>query len=278
MIKIPDYDPKSKKYPYPEDTDQHYLKFKKQKDITFDKNYPYIDNSKGFRFQNHLLRLLLVTIGYLIVKIRLGLKIIGKENIKKNKRLLKNGVISISNHVHMMDYMAINYGIDPFDPHVLVWDRNVKGESGWFVRHVGGIPIPEDDPVASKAFLRETKDMLISGGWLHIYAEGSMWEFYRYIRPFKKGAAQFAYMAKKPILPMAFSYRRPGFIRRKIFKQEALFTLNIGELILPDFSDTTPDGKNNLTKKCHEAVCNLAGIKDNIYDPIFNNSKRIHYE
>jgi 1-acyl-sn-glycerol-3-phosphate acyltransferase len=105
-----------------------------------------------------------------------------------------------------------------------------------------------------------------------------MWEFYRYIRPFKKGAAQFAYMTKMPILPMAFSYRRPGFIRRKIFKQEALFTLNIGELILPDFSDTTPDAKNNLTKKCHETVCNLAGIKDNIYDPIFNNSKRIHYE
>lgn len=86
MVKIQDYDPKSKKYPYPEDTDQHYLKFKKQKDITFDKNYPYIDNSKRFRFQNHLLRLLLVTIGYLIVKIRLGLKIIGKENIKKNAK------------------------------------------------------------------------------------------------------------------------------------------------------------------------------------------------
>ena len=277
MVKLENFDPKSKRYPYCEYTDNHYLKFKKQKDITIDKNYPFIDNSIKFKFQNHLLRLLLVTIGYLIVKIRLGLKVIGKENIKKNKKLLKNGVISISNHVHMMDYMAINYGIDPFSPNVLVWDKNVKGESSWFVRHVGGIPIPDGDVLASKAFFKSIKNLLGSGGWLHIYAEGSMWELYRYIRPFKKGASQIAYMAQKPILPMAFSYRKPGFIRRKIFKQEALFTLNIGELIIPNFSDTSSISKDNITKKCHQEICNLAGIKDNIYDAIYNNSKRIDY-
>lgn len=275
MTKLEDFDPKSKKYPYPNKTDMHYLKFKKLKEFPLDKNYPYINKNKWFLFQDKLLRLLLVTIGFLIIKVRLGIKVIGKENIKKNKKLLKNGVISVSNHIHMMDYMAVNYGIKPFNPRVLVWDKNVYGDSRWFVRHIGGIPIPNDIQ-ASKAFYKTIKSFLTDGGWLHLYAEGSMWELYRYIRPFKSGVSQIAYMTKKPILPMAFSYRRPGFIRKKIFKQEALITLNIGSPIMPDFNNTS-FSKEDLTKKCHEEVVRLAGIKNNIYPPIFNDSRKIDY-
>ena len=272
--KIMDFDPKSKKYPYTQDTASHYLKYKKLKDIKVDKSYPFINKKKSFLFQNHLLRLILVTFGYLLVKIRLGLRVYGKENIKENKKLLKRGCISISNHIHMWDFMAINYAIDPFDPHVLVWENNVKGDLSWFVNHIGGIPIPEDDSSASKVMYKEVKNYLINGGWLHLYAEGSMWELYRYIRPFKTGASQIAYMANKPILPMAFSYRRPGLIRRKIFRQEALLTINIGELIIPDLNHKD---KIELTRKCHEEVVKLAGIQNNIYEPIYNNSKKIDY-
>lgn len=272
--RIYDFDPMSKKYPYPKNTDEHYLKFKKLKEIHLTKDYPFIHKGKWFLFQNHLLRLLLVTIGYLLVKIRLGFKVIGKENIKNNKELLKQGAISVSNHIHMWDYMAVNYAIDPFPPYVLVWENNIKGDLSWWVNHIGGIPIPENDQDASKAMYKETKKLLQNGGWLHIYAEGSMWELYRYIRPFKTGAAQIAYMVNKPILPMAFSYRKPGFIRRKIFKQEALLTINIGTPIIPDKNHKD---KYELTKRIHHEVCALAGIKDNIYDAIYNDSKRIEY-
>ena len=43
------YDPKTDKYPYPEQTDQHYLKVKKNDGTVFDKDYPYVDNSKPFK-------------------------------------------------------------------------------------------------------------------------------------------------------------------------------------------------------------------------------------
>lgn len=276
MKKLENFDPKSKKYPYTDITDMHYLKFKKLKEFHIDKNYPFINKDKWFLFQDKLLRILLVTIGYLIIKIRLGIKVIGKENIKKNKNLL-NGAITVSNHIHMMDYMAINYGLNPIKPKVLVWDKNVFGGSKWFVRHIGGIPIPENDIQASKVFYKTIKNYLNDGGFLHIYAEGSMWELYRYIRPFKKGLSQIAYMTKKPIIPMAFSYRKPGFIRSKIFKQEALITLNIGKPIFPDYSDTSSLAKDNLTILCHKEVVKLAGIDNNIYESIFNNTKRIDY-
>ena len=39
------FDPKTNRYPYPVDTDRHYLEVKKDKGIVFDADYPYIDNS-----------------------------------------------------------------------------------------------------------------------------------------------------------------------------------------------------------------------------------------
>ena len=101
------YDPQTNQYPYPIETDKHYLVVKKNKGIVFDKNYPYIDKSKSFRFKFKLVRILLRLIVFPLVKIRLGHKVIGKENLKEYKDVIKNGVISVCNHVHMWDYLGI---------------------------------------------------------------------------------------------------------------------------------------------------------------------------
>ena len=45
------FDPKTNKFPYTEFTDQHYLKIKKNNGLVFDENYPYIDNSKKYKFK-----------------------------------------------------------------------------------------------------------------------------------------------------------------------------------------------------------------------------------
>ena len=106
-----------------------------------------------------------------------------------------------------------------------------------------------------------------------------MWEYYQPIRPFKRGVAHLACKYNKPIIPMAYSYRKPGWIRRVIFKQIACFTLNIGEPLLKDESLPYEEQEKDLMIRMHEAVCSLAGIdpKENLYEPIFNNSKRIDY-
>ncbi|MBR4979121.1 MAG: 1-acyl-sn-glycerol-3-phosphate acyltransferase, partial [Clostridia bacterium] len=187
---------------------------KKDRGITFDKDYPYIDESRGFGFRRALVSLLLHTVVFPVAAIRLGLKVKGRENLKKNKELFKHGVISCSNHVHFWDFIAIMRTVKPFRPYVVTWARNINGESGTLIRLVGGIPIPENDMHASRAFGNAVGRLLNGGGWLHFYAEGSMWEYYRPIRPFKNGAAYFACKYDKPVIPLAFSYREPGFIRR----------------------------------------------------------------
>ena len=273
------FDPKTNRYPYPEITDRHYLVIRKDRGFVFDTSYPYIDRSKWFRFRQGLVRLLLNVIVFPMTSVRLGLKVEGRENIKKYRSVLENGAISVCNHVHMWDYLAVMKTIRPFKPNLLSWAKNINGENGTLIRLVGGIPIPEDSVAAQKVFLKEIQNLLNDHGWLHIYAEGSMWEYYAPIRPFKRGAALIAVTNNKPVLPMGFSYREPGWIRRKIFRQTALFTLHVGEPIYPDMNLKPKEREKDLTIRAHNAVCSLVGIDpaDNIYEPDFNDSKRIDY-
>lgn len=273
------YDPKTNKFPYPLETDHHYLVVKKNDGTVFDKDYPYIDHSKWFNFKRGVVRVLLYVIVFPLAKIRMGIKVKGKENLKKNKALLKKGVISVANHVHMWDYIAIMRTVKPFKPYLLAWAPNVSGELGGMVRMVGGIPIPENDFQATIAYLNTLTDLLNKGGWLHIYSEGSMWEYYAPVRPFKKGPAHLAVMCDKPILPIGFSYRKPGWIRRKIFKQIACFNINVGEPIFANKELNKAEQEVDLTERSHDAICDLVGInpEESMYEKVFNNSKRIDY-
>ena len=273
------FDPKTDRYPYPEQTDQHYIIIKRDRGIVFDENYPYIDTSRKFRFVDFLVRAVLRLIVFPAVYVRLGLRIEGKRNLKKHREVIRGGIVSVCNHVHMWDYLGILCAIKPIRPRMLSWAANVNDENGPLVRHVGGIPIPEGSVRATKAYLRTVNDLLKGGGWLHIYAEGSMWEYYAPIRPFKQGAAYFACENNVPVLPMAYTYREPSFIRRKLFRQTACLTLHIGEPVYPDESLPKSRRQNDLTVRCHEAVCKLAGFEkgENLYPPVFHNDKRIDY-
>ena len=273
------FDPKTNKYPYPEDTNRHYLEVKKDDGTLFDASYPYVDTSRSFKIRQSLSRILLTLIVFPVMRIRLGLRVEGRKNLKKHCDLLKKGVVSCCNHVPMWDFLGIMYAVRPTRPHVLVWAKNVSGENGPGIRLVGGIPIPENNPRATVSYIKAVRELIAGGGWLHIYPEGSMWEYYRPIRPFMRGAAFMAIDNDCPVLPLAYTYREPGWIRKHIVHQIALYTLHVGE---PVFRDETLKGKEqekDLTVRIHDEVCRLAGIdpEENIYPPVYDHSKRIDY-
>lgn len=273
------FDPKTTEFPYPELTDKHYITVKKDNGLVFDENYPYVDRSLPFRFLLAICRVPLTLIVFPAMRVRLGLRIRGRENLKAHRDVIKRGVISCSNHVHFWDYIAVMRAAAPRITNVIVWSRNIRGENGTISRLTGGIPFPDGNVHGIGAFMRAVKGQLDRGGWLHIYAEGSMWEYYRPIRPFKIGTAQIAVKAGKPVLPMAFSYRKPGFIRKKVFRQIALFDLNIGEPIFPDETLPVRERETDLTRRAHAEVCRLAGIdpEDNLYPPVFDDTHKIVY-
>ena len=277
MKKIIDFDPKQNKYPYPKDTSTHYLNDKSLIRLNLDDKYLYIDESKKFKRKLKFFRFILRLIVFPLVKIRLNLKIIGRKNLKIYKDILSNGAITVCNHVHMWDFLAISKALKKTDIKFLAWRRNLESKSRNLVKLAGGIPIPDDSLPGSLKFVKEVNNYLNNKGWLHIYAEGSMWEFYRPIRPFKDGIAHFSYKNNKPILPLAISYRKNGFIRSKIFKSPASLTINIGKPILPNLDIPFKEKKDILIKKVHEEITKLAFIENNIYEPIYNNSERIDY-
>ena len=270
------YDPHSTKYNYPEFTDGHYLEVKKDNGMVFDENYPYIDRSAGFKFKQWWTRLLLNIIVFPMCPAYMGLRIKNRKNLKKYKDQLKGGAITVSNHIHMWDYIAIMKAIRHRKPHVIVWAPNVRGKDGPLVRMVGGVPIPDGNLAGKVAFNKAIDDSIERGEFLQVYAEGSMWECYPYIRPFKLGAASLACRHNKPILPIGFSFRKPSWIRKNIFKQEVAVTLTMGEPIFPDENLGEQERRIDLTTRVHNAVCLLAGIepKENPYPPIFDHSKR----
>lgn len=273
------FDPKTNRFPYPEDTDRHYLEVKKNNGLVFDEHYPYIDRTPAFRLKQALARILLYAVVFPVASVRLGLRVNGRENLKKHRDVLKHGIVSCSNHVHMWDYLATMCGVRPFKTNILAWADNIRGENGTMIRLVGGIPIPDGNLSGTRAYVKAVDDLLQSGGWLQIYAEGSMWEYYAPIRPFKRGAAYFALRNHTPILPLAYSYRKPGWIRRHIFRQIACFTLNIGEPVFPDKTLCGKKQEEDFVKRTHEAVCRLAGIDPgkNLYPPLFDHQKRVDY-
>ena len=268
--------------PYPKQTDGHYRPTEEvEKDgINFDKDYPYIDKSKKFLRKRRLVRLLLLTMVFPFSYIRMGLKIRGKKNLRKNKKLLRKGALSISNHVNTWDYIAVMNAVKPFKPYLLVINKNITSDSGPLIRLVGGVPIPENDYQATIAYLKQITDLLNEGGWLHIYPEGSMWEYYRYIRPFKKGVAHLARISDKPIVPLGFSYREASWLRKKLFKQRVAFNLYIGEPIFINKNLPVEEQEIDLLNRCHHAVVTLSGLseEENKYEAIFNNSQRIDFE
>ena len=82
------FDPKTKKFPYPIDTSSHYITVKKDDKTVFDKNYPYVDDSFSMRARQFLVRILLYTVVFPAARVRLGLRIHGRKNLKKHKEMV----------------------------------------------------------------------------------------------------------------------------------------------------------------------------------------------
>jgi len=272
------FDPKTNKFPYPEDTNKHYLELKKNDGTVFDSKYPFIDESKSFMRKRKWFRVPMFLIGFPVSAIRQGLIIRGRKNLKIYKDEIKKGIVSVSNHVHMWDYLSVMHALFPIMPNILSWAPDISGENGKIIRLTGGIPVPEGDIRASAKMVSSVKKYITNGGWLHVCAEGSMWEYYAPIRPFMPGAAYFAVKTNRPIMPLSYSYRKPSWLR-KLFKQPGAYTLNIGTPIYPNKELSDDEAINDLTIRAHREVCKLAGIdpKENIYPPLFDNSKRIDY-
>ena len=259
---------------YPSKLDEHMVKIKFTHERILDENYPFLDKSFGFNLVRGLMYLVIFVFVFIISNVRFSLKIEGRKNLCIHKKLLKNGAMTVSNHIHRWDFLFVLQAVRYRSMYFPALSDNLNGPDENLVRLAGGIPIPREIHLF-KYFNTAFDEIHAKKKWIHAYPESSSFTFFQPIRPFKKGVFTLARRYNLPVLPLAFSYREPCFpytlvnLIRSLtgYKKLPMITLRIGEPIVFDGTLPRKEAVQKMRKECHQAMVRLAGISDNPYPP-----------
>jgi len=247
-------------YRYPEKCDAHMISVKHLRDVNLDENYPYLQKSFWFKCQRGILRICQYTVMPLVMWVRHGLRIHGKEKLKQHKALFKDGLITVSNHVFMWDFICIMVALRPRLGYFPAWKINLEGPNGPLIRMAGGIPIPTDSLRPMVKFKYAMEAVLDSGRWMHFFPEGSMWFYYPDIRPLKKAVFKYAVRYDRPILPITFSFRpRKGLWR--LIGKSPLADLHIGDPLFYDKSLPKSAAVQKMQQDAYRIMQEMNGIR-----------------
>ena len=257
---------------YPEKSDQHMLTLKKTYNVTLDEKYKYMPRGVGFRIGRATVAALLHLIVFPLTRLTHGLKIYGRENLKKHKAELKGGAITVSNHVFMWDYLCVLKAIRPHISYFPAWKPNLESGFYPFMRLLGAMPIPEGD-VHLMALLKRDMDTVVeSGRWLHVFAEGSLWYFYPDIRPLKPAVFTYAAKYDKPLIPISMSFRpRRGI--NKLFGKGPCVDLHISEPLYASKAMNYRAAVEDLRDRTYRIMQGMNGIHPG--DPTYNTDQNI---
>lgn len=250
---------------YPEDrSDAHIAGVRYNgTEVALDETYPYYDGSFRYRFNHFLNRALLRVIVIPVNRVRYGLKIVGKENLKAYKAQLKDGAMTVCNHVYRWDLTCVLDAIGNRNLWFPIYGEHLRGKDAWFMRYLGGVPVPESRS-GMRPFDAAFDEFHRRKEWLHVFPEAASWRFYAPIRSFKKGAFTMAYKYGIPVIPFVISYRRRTGIYRLFDKPEVpLLTLHVGTPIFPDVSRPRKEECGRLLREAHAQMVKMAGIVTN---------------
>jgi 1-acyl-sn-glycerol-3-phosphate acyltransferase len=257
---------------YPERSDEHMLVLKQTRNIELDENYQYMPCGFAFRVKRALVAALLHLVVFPLMHLTHGLRIYGRKNLRKHRKELKNGAITVSNHVFMWDYLCVLKAIRPHISYFPAWKRNFESGFQPYMRILGGMPIPEGDIRSMFSFKKGMDEVVRSGRWLHVFAEGSLWSFYPDIRPLKIAAFTYAVKYEKPLIPISMSFRpRKGF--RKIFGKGPFVDLHIAEPIYADKTLKSRVAAEELRARAYMIMQEMNGIYPG--DPTYNEDQNI---
>ena len=134
-----------------------------------------------------------------------GCKVVGKENIPKNGRVVLAG-----NHTNYLDSLML-ISIVPRQVHFLAKDSLFKGFVGFFLRGVGGIPV--NRKIHDKDALISAKKTLEMDLCIGIFPEGTINRTDDIIMPFKIGAVKMSHDTDSTLVPFIITGEYKWFRR-----------------------------------------------------------------
>ena len=264
-------------YDYPDRCDAHMLEVKRVREVHCDKDYPYLQKAWWFKLLRGFYWVALNLAVFPLCRFVYGLRIHGKKNLKKHKKALKNGAITISNHVFMWDYLCVLRAIRPHLAYFPAWKDNLEGGFGPAIRLSGGIPIPTDSLCAMRAFKKAMEEAFESGKWIHFFPEGSLWFYYPDIRPFKKAVFQYTVRYDKPLIPISFSFRPRKGLTKLFFGKKPQVDMHIGEPMFADKTLSSGEAVARLQREAYRVMQEMNGIHPG--DPTYNTDQDpAHYQ
>lgn len=213
------------------------------KDWEYPDNYQFYHRTFWFNFLRNIILTLFVPLCSIYTKIRFRIKVVGKENRKQAKKLMKNeGCLLICNHITPTDAVSIICNLYPQKIFVPSLKTNMGFGIISKVMRMGGIvPIPTTLK-KMREFDKQTVEALNDKQSILFMAEGSLILFSGHIRPFQRGAFKYAQMANKKIIPLCITFHKKN--KRKKGKHP-LLRLNY----LPAYEiEKTDNPRENLFK------------------------------
>ena len=262
---------------YPQDNPFARTLFPKfDRELAIDEQYPYIDDSLAYKWKTRwAYAFILKTCLNIMLHIKMGLRIRGREVLKKHKEGLKNGAITIANHVFRLDCPCILLAVKAkHTTRIPMFAPNFRTKDSFFLNIVGGVPIPEPEAgmSAMKKFNEAFDEFHRRGWWFHIFPEACRWDMYKPLRPFQKGAFTMSYKYDMPLLPCVITYReRKGIFRLFGPKELPLLTVTIGEPIYPDTTQPRKTEVDRLRDVAHVQMQQMAGITSNPWPAAWEN-------
>lgn len=161
-----------------------------------------------------------------------GCKVVGKENIPKEGRLVLAG-----NHTNNWDSLML-ISVVPRQVHFMAKDSLFKGFVGIFLRGVGGIPV--NRKIHDKDALINAKKTLELDNCVGIFPEGTINRTDDIIMPFKIGAVKMSYDTDSTIVPFIITGEY------KLFKRNTRIEFFKGYKIKSD--DLTKENEKLMSK------------------------------
>ncbi|MCQ2143497.1 MAG: 1-acyl-sn-glycerol-3-phosphate acyltransferase [Bacteroidales bacterium] len=229
------------------------------KKIDFDGTYPYLDDSFNYKLNSFICYTGLWSLAFLLNRIRYGLRIEGRSRLRRYRRLFKDGAMTVCNHVYRWDMICVLQAIRFRRSWIPMFAPHFLGADSWFMRYIGGIPVPEDR-AGLRRFNEAFDELHRRKAWMHVFPESSSWKFYAPVRPFHIGAFNMAYKYDLPVIPCVISFRERTGLYKLFGSGEPLVTIHVGTPVVPDRSRSRKEEAERLRDESHAQMVEMAGI------------------
>ena len=225
--------------------------------VKIDKNYKYLHKNIFWKIGAFIIyRIVFYLPAIIYSKVKFGLKIEGKEKIKKYRKHNKNGYFVYHNHTQeILDTFLPSLVNIPKKTYIIANADNVSIKGLKIAnKMMGAIPIPEDKE-STKNFLEAINYYLEKGNPISIYPEAHVWPYFTGIRKFKSVSFKYPVKQNAPVFCATTTYQKDKNGKAKV-------VLYIDGPFFPNTDLTLKQAQENLRNQVYNTMVERAKLSN----------------